>query len=573
MNPRIRRLDSLTIDKIAAGEVVDIPASCVKELVDNALDAGATEIVVEIQLGGRESIRITDNGCGMSQEELCLAIERHSTSKLQKIEDFDRITSLGFRGEALAAIVAVSHMTIRSAQTLGAAPLCQGAVLIAKGGKVESVKEAQVPVGTCVEVSSLFYNVPARRKFLKSPLRDTQEIVKTLTNIALAVPHVSFRLVADGKSLLFVEKDHDVEARIRALLKDPFQTDGLSVTKSCDGVDLRGLIVSPTHTRSTRSGQHVIVNGRHVYSLPISYAVRSGYGTTCESGRHPLFVLQLTLDPSSVDVNIHPQKREVRFSNEEWLKKYIQGAVQEVLFGYSDNIDTFLPIPYSSSSDERTGTEYEPFFRDDSTVHQEQFSLPIPERIERCLAVVGDCALFSDEPTAILVLDLRQAMRAIITNDLKSEKTSSEPLLLPITLNYAPDEANLLNSSLSHFDQLGFSIRPFGPQHFLVEALPSGIVDVDVHTLILEILREGIFALQRSRDLFCKRYAALYVAAMKGFSSPISPQIALDVYKQWKARGSPQFAPDGSTCVGHLTEGVLQELVSKGALLLQGTNI
>jgi DNA mismatch repair protein MutL len=567
MASQIQRLDSLTIDKIAAGEVVDIPASCVKELVDNALDAGATDIVVEVQLGGRELIRVTDNGCGMSKEDLSLSVERHSTSKLRTVEDFEHITSLGFRGEALAAIVAVSHMTIRSAQDNKSSSLCPGAVLVAKGGEIESISESQALPGTCVEVRSLFYNVPARRKFLKSPSRDTQEIVKTVTNIALAIPHVSFRLVADGKQLLSLEKEQNVESRIRTLLKEPFQTDSLQIVKSFDGVEIQGLIVSPTHTRSTRSGQHVLVNSRHVYSLPISCAVRSGFGTACENSRHPLFVLQLTLDPACVDVNIHPQKREVRFSDEEWIKRLVQEAVQEALFGYVGGVEISPPFAYSKPNVSAGEENYEPFFREDPNLHQEELSFTAPKKMKKCLAIVDDLALIDEADGNLLILDLKRAMRAVVAFDLKSEKISSEPLLLPISLNFSPDEAHLLRETLSNFEQIGITIRSFGPQNFLVEALPSGVFEIDMHKLVLEILHEEIFALKRSRDQFYKRYSALYVAAMKELSSPISSQIAFTVYEQWKARGAPPFSPDGSVCMGHLTKGVLQDLVSKGSFL------
>jgi len=560
MTSQIQRLDSLTIDKIAAGEVVDIPASCVKELVDNALDAGATEIVVEIQVGGRELIRVTDNGCGMSTEDLRLSIERHSTSKLRRVEDFEHITSLGFRGEALSAIVAVSHMTIRSAQ--GSTSLCPGAVLVAKGGEVESVTQTQALPGTCVEVSSLFYNVPARRKFLKSPSRDTQEIVKTLTNIALAVPYVSFRLVADGKQLLSLEKEENIESRIRTLLGKPFEADSLQVAKSFDGVDVRGLIISPSHTRSTRSGQHVLVNSRHVYSLPISYAVRSGYGTACEDGKHPLFVLQLTLDPASVDVNIHPQKREVRFSDEAWIKRIVQEAIQEALFGYVGGVE--ISQPYSKPQFSSKEQEYTPLFQEDESIQQEELSFSIPEKTRHCVAVVDDFALIDEGEENLLILDLKRAMRSVVAFDLKSEDVSSEPLLLPISFDCSPDEAHLLRASLPDFEKIGITIRSFGPQNFLIEAIPSGIFEVDMHKLILEILHGEIFALERSKDQFCKRYSALYVAAMKGLFSPISSQVAFTIYQQWQSRGAPHFAPDGSLCVGYLTKGALQEIVSKG---------
>jgi len=569
MTTRIRRLDSLTIDKIAAGEVVDIPASCVKELVDNALDAGASEILIEIQLGGRELIRVTDNGCGMSKEDVLTSIERHATSKLRHVDDFDHITSLGFRGEALAAIVAVSHMKIRSAEGDVHTSLFPATVLVAKGGDIESVTESQSVPGTCVEVTSLFYNVPARRKFLKSPAKDTQEIVKAVTKIALAVPHVSFCLVADGKQMLVVPKDEQLEDRIRTLFGDPFRADGLQVEKSLDGLHVRGLIVSPSHTRSTRSGQHVVVNGRHVYSLPISYAVRSGYGTTCENGRQPMFALHLEVDPASVDVNIHPQKREIRLSDEERIKKFIQNAVREALFGQIGEVEQFPPLPHSTPCIS-TEQEYKPYFREEKTTHQEELSFPSSAGAKRSLTIVGDLAIFHEgTDRKLLVLNLRQAMRSVVASDVVSDIVVKEPLLLPIPFDCSPDEAYLLNSNLEQFEQLGFTIRPFGPQNFLIEATPSNIIDIDAQKLILEMLHEGIFALKRSQEEFCKKYATLYVSSMKGIASPVSTDVAHTIYQQWTKRGAPKIAPDGSVCAGYLTEEILQELILK-SLSLKG---
>ena len=308
MSQRIHRLSSLTIDTIAAGEVVDVPSSCVKELVENSIDAGATDILVEVVLGGRELIRVSDDGCGMGRDDVIASIERHTTSKLTDISDLERLTSRGFRGEALASIVAVSRVTVTSAEE-GAGPLCPATALSAEGGLVVSVSESVRARGTTVEAASLFFNVPARRKFLKSPAKDTADIIKTVTSLALTAPQISFRLIVDGRLLFSVQGGGRLPDRAKALLKDPFLQDGIELSHTQEGISVEGLIVDPRSLRSNRSGQYLIVNGRSVTSWPISYAVRAAYGTACDERRHPLFVLNVTLDPASIDVNVHPQKK------------------------------------------------------------------------------------------------------------------------------------------------------------------------------------------------------------------------------------------------------------------------
>ena len=511
MPQRIRHLDSLTIDQIAAGEVIDVPASCVKELVENSLDAGATDIIVEVSLGGREFIRVTDNGCGMGKEDVITSIERHSTSKLEHIDDLERIMSRGFRGEALASIVAISHVTITSAEkndgeafaklaiaicevpakgrasistkpivvTMGeersklypsrheqsavasfakasGGQICPATTLVAAGGKISSVIETHAPQGTFIEVASLFFNVPARRKFLKSPAKDTQDIIKTVTCLALAAPGVAFRVIVDGRQVIGVaeELSEPLNSRIRALLKDPFQNDAFEVHHSRDGFSLTGLIADPRQARSTRSGQYLIVNGRTVTSLPISYAVKAAFGATCEEGKHPLFALHMSLDPSSIDVNVHPQKKEVRFADEEWVRMLTQEAVQRHYLGKKGFPHRAArACPYLRRAEPPSDMPDDPFAPWRGSEVEEAPSLPFvlpksscPSSAPLCLAVMGDVALIQPprKPTtpfpvhdgALLLLDLRQAMRAVVFQDLEdtSQPIRTELFLAPNSL-------------------------------------------------------------------------------------------------------------------------------------------
>lgn len=589
MSQRIHHLDSLTIDQIAAGEVIDVPASCVKELVENSLDAGATDILIEISLGGRERICVTDNGCGMGREDVIASIERYSTSKLRHIDDLERLYSKGFRGEALASIVAISHVTITSAEKSGEAQLCPATVLVAEGGQICSVVETKAPQGTTIEVASLFFNVPARRKFLKSPSKDSQDIIKTITCLALAAPHVSFRLIVDGREVISVtgESDQPLYSRIRSLLKEPFQADAFEVHHEKEGFSLCGLIADPRNARSTRSGQYLIVNGRSVSSLSISYAIKAAFGSTCDEGKHPLFALHLTLDPSVIDVNVHPQKKEVRFADEEWVRMLVQESVSEALFGkrgfssQSSLCSSFSsPISAPEPSDD-------PFSSWRYVEAEEPPSLPfIIEKPHEtvsspvCLAVIGDVALiqpakkrgasFPVPYDSLLLLDLKQTMRAVIFKELEnnSQPFLTELFLIPIPFDCSVQEASMITHDLPLLEKIGFVIRPIGPQTFLIEGAAKLFLDIDLPKFIIDISYEGILSAKEAvQEARSKRLATTYVATMKGLHSPISNEIALIILDRWAHHDFPPLSPDGLPCFSQMTSVSLKEWIAKGAVL------
>lgn len=578
MTSRIHRLDSCTIDKIAAGEVIDVPASCVKELIDNAIDAQATDILIEIRLGGRELIKVVDNGCGMTKEEVCLCIERHSTSKLQKIEDLEQISTHGFRGEALASIVAISHTTITSAKKEKDATLQPATTLRAEGGKIVSIHDTQAFPGTTVEVTSLFYNVPARRKFLKSPSKDTQDILKVVTALALASPHISFRLVVDGQQTFAVAEERLLLGRIRALFGEPFRQNAYEVFYSREGFTLSGLVAAPTHMRSSRSGQHLIVNGRPVHSLPISYAVKTAYGTTCEQGKHPLFALVLQLDPASIDVNVHPQKREVRFADEEWVRMLVQEAVSEALFGkkaFIENPTTISPHLASTNIERSSISLWRPFETSVQPTLAIPTELPSTPLSETQLAVIGDIVILQPQQTelggspiahdALVALDMKQAMRSVLFLELEQiqEAATTELLLTPVTIECSAQESALLHSKLHMLERLGFVIRQFGPQNFLVEGVPASSSDLDIKSFVFDLIHDE----EHSKTLggnTSRHLANMYVASMKSLRPPVSVQTAQVVVKRWADHNFPRLAPDGSSCFAQITASSLKDWIAKG---------
>lgn len=351
MPSKIRVLTDHTINKIAAGEVIENPSSVVKELVENALDAGATQICVEIQAGGRQLIRISDNGIGMSPDDALLCLERHATSKISEVEDIQEIATMGFRGEAIPSIASISKFTILTCPRKEAIFVISeetaerkessnemGTLVMVDGGKILSTAPAARSPGTTIEVKSLFFNVPVRRKFQKSPAYDAQEILKVMSTLALGYPSIQFELISDHRALLKTpaiqsnQSFHEVlKRRIEAILGKEYASQLSPLDFSMTPFEVKGFVGQPAHHKSNRTGQYLFINQRAVYSSLVSTAVREGFGTMLPTNRYPVFVLHLKLPGSLVDVNVHPQKKEVRIRQEQVLKESLMQAVQSSL--------------------------------------------------------------------------------------------------------------------------------------------------------------------------------------------------------------------------------------------------
>jgi len=324
---KIRLLDKDTINKIAAGEVIERPASVVKELIDNSIDAEATDIRIEVEKGGKNSILIRDNGCGMSRADALIAYKKHATSKLTRIEDLDTVSTMGFRGEALASITAVAKVEILTRPP----GEITGTKIVIHGGKVLESSDAGTAPGTSVHVKDLFYNTPARRKYLKSDRTELAHITDTVMQLALANPDTSFTLLNEGKPVIRNAGSNDLFNSIVNLLGPETARSMLPLKHKTEDFEIQGYISKPETTRSESDHLFLFVNNRPVASRAIVSAVRAGYYTKIPKGRYPVAVLSLVLDPGEVDVNVHPRKAEVRFSREKELEDAVTGAVGKVL--------------------------------------------------------------------------------------------------------------------------------------------------------------------------------------------------------------------------------------------------
>jgi len=324
---KIQVLPENLINQIAAGEVVERPASVVKELVENSLDAGAQRLIIEVNDGGDSYIRITDDGCGMGKEDALLAFERHATSKITSADDLFDIKTLGFRGEAIATIASVSYMSLQTKEK-GA---LEGTYIVCEGGKIEKVKQLGCPEGTQIEVRQLFYNTPARKKYLKNDATEYGHVLETVTGIALAYPEVAFKFMHDGKVVFDLPATEDQLMRIRALHGRSIADELIPVFYGHSEIELHGYIGKPMIARSNRKSQYFYVNRRQVTSHVLSYAVKQSYYSLLPKEKQPVFFLFMKINPHLVDVNVHPRKLEVRFTNEKEIFGILTKACQKAL--------------------------------------------------------------------------------------------------------------------------------------------------------------------------------------------------------------------------------------------------
>ena len=440
MGPKIVRLPETVINQIAAGEVVENPASIVKELIENSLDAGAERIAIRIQGGGQLFLEIEDDGCGMSPEDAVLSLERHATSKIRTAEDLTVLSTLGFRGEALAAISAVSHFEMKTSDGE------KGTAIRSSGGKIEEVSPCARNRGTTIAIRSLFFNVPARKKFQKSASACTAQIARIVETIALAHPRVSFSLHSHKEILLQTEPEEQ-KKRIESLLG--------SFPHEISTEAVHGFLSAPQEAKSHRRSQFLYINRRPVFSPLISRAVQAGYGTRLSENSYPPFVLFLEIDPKEVDFNVHPQKKEVRLSFESDLFRKVESTVAETFSPPSFSTPLSFEAPPSFSFEER------PFPPCPSL---QETPLPF-EFEERPLALLGRYLLLE----GLLLVDLAGAHARILLEEMKERTGESQALMWPLEIDVDDLEVG------EALQKIGIECRSIGPKRLAIDALPAAI--------------------------------------------------------------------------------------------------
>lgn len=534
MPSKIRVLDEHTINKIAAGEVIENPSSVVKELVENALDAEATDICVEIKGGGRQMIRITDNGCGMSADDAILCLERHATSKIKAVEDIHTLMTMGFRGEAVPSIAAISKFSILTRQRESAET--EGTMVIVEGGKILKCCPAARSVGTTMEVKSLFFNIPVRKKFQKSPVHDVNEILKTMTLLALGYPHIKFRLISDQETLLSAPPPNDespleqLKERVGSVLGGTYIEGCVPVDEKLEDYHLQGWIGLPHEHRQNRTGQYLFINHRGIQSPLVSFAVKDGYGTAIPTQRHPIYVLHLTMSGSLVDVNVHPQKREVRLRQEQLLREMVVETVRKGLQktgiessfhfqppAFQVNTDPVFEPPrvffsavnptiHFTREEERLIGASKPYvpYTPPLPVKKEAPELPLlftaPKKTSPKVIATLPCYLIlesipDDRPGAkdgLCLVDQRAAHARIIFEKLIQQHNGGElevqQLLIPHSIEFSPSEALCLKQHLALLEEQGIHLQEFGRSSFLLDGLPEVMGNIDPTAFLCEVL-------------------------------------------------------------------------------------
>ncbi len=508
-SPRVQILTEGLVNRIAAGEVVERPASVVKELVENSLDAGASFIEVEVRGGGREYIGVLDDGCGMSREDAELALQRHATSKLRSEDDLTRIASLGFRGEALPSVAAVSKLRLTTCSEDSSI----GTQVAVEGGVIKGVLEAGCPRGTFLQVEELFFNTPARLKFLKKPSTELARIGEALTLLALSHPGVGFTLKHEGRFLLEVSHS-ELPSRASALLGRELFSLLLPLEEASGELSLKGFIAPPSFHRPRRSQQYLFVNRRPVRDSTAGQALYEGYRGQLPQGRHPVYLIFLDLPPEGVDVNVHPAKREVRFREPDLIFRFLRGAVRRAL---EVPVSCFKGKPYALRADSgakggvlEAAPPYgrRPLAFDEGEPRQgpskpRAFSPSLPLRVPleglslggaRYLGQLWGSFLLFEGEEGLLVLDQHAAHERILYEKLEASLRKGElkrqGLLLSLTLDLTPGDALILEEHLGTLTRLGFEVEPFGGRSFLLRAVPALLSGEDPGELISWALEE-----------------------------------------------------------------------------------
>lgn len=542
---RIRILSDALASQVAAGEVVERPASVIRELVENSLDAGALHIEVHVQRGGAALIKIVDDGSGMDREDAMLCLERHATSKIRTKEDLAAIYTFGFRGEAIPSIASVSRFRLATKQ----ADSLSGTEVEVHGGKLIHVRDSGNANGTVIEVRNLFFNLPARRKFLRTEATEYSHVEQQFRLHAIANPRTAFTLTRDGELMFHLPATQDLLERIRGLAGADLAARLIEVPATERlGVRIQGFIGGPGLSRSTRQMQFTFLNGRPIESPSITYGLREGYHTTLMKGQHPVTFLFLDMDPHGFDVNVHPAKKEVRFHDGHGVREAVASAVSAALAasrtlpsGHPSTArhtpielpperptsplqlepettpapspaQTFLPIPATFSAPSRAFTQpatpapsaslppATPTLPTPVTPSPRPITPPEPATSSedfthyRILGVLHRLYVLLESPEGLVLMDQHAAHERVMFEQMRRamehDGVPTQRLLIPLTLQLPPRDSDILSRNLDSLSRLGIELEPFGPNTFKVETLPTFLKTDDPMDWLDQVIEE-----------------------------------------------------------------------------------
>ncbi len=567
---KIKILSEDLTNKIAAGEVVDRPASVVKELVENSIDAGSDLITVIIKGGGKSLIQVVDNGAGMTREDAILSVQRHTTSKIATYNDLHNIHTLGFRGEALASIASISRMELRS--TLHNKN--EGVLIKIEGGVVEDVSSVGDVRGTSIAVKNLFYNTPARRKFLKQDETEYRYILNIMNRFTLAYQDIEFSLYNNDQQIFNV-KPATLEKRIIEVLGNRYQEKIIEVNDVANFVQIRGFVGNQESAKKSRADQYLFLNGRYIQNRALNHAIISAYGTILPRGEFPMYAIFLEIDPRRIDVNVHPSKMEVKFSDERMVYSILRKAVKDALstnqvipsFHFketelpevkktllSKSFQTQIPLSVfergnlvqaidKDDADDATEAEVQP-------EQQPTAAIRTQTHLERAnVWQIHNKYIISEIKSGFIIIDQHAAHERILyekaLHSFERSHPSSQQLLFPIVVDLTADDYSYLMEILPFLEKLGFIIKGFSGNTVVVEGIPSDTKRANKENIIHEILEDYHKNKNNSldiRDNVAKSYACR--SAVK-FGARLSLEEMNSLIDQLFATQSPYFCPHG----------------------------
>ncbi len=549
-------LSEEVIGRIAAGEVVERPAAVVKELLENSLDAGSRSITIDVKDGGLALIRVIDDGEGMSREDAPRAFQRHATSKLRSDLDLWSIQTMGFRGEALPSIAAVAHVRLMTTTRVAEV----GTELEVVGGTIGKITEAPPVTGTRIEVAELFHNQPARKKFLKSTLTEFLHISRAVQQASLAWPSIHFRLTHNAEEIFNYPSATSDADRIAQIYRRTFLDQSLRIKASVPGAHVSGYIVDAVHAKSSRIPQELFVNRRPVRNAAVSHAIAEGYGSFLARGSQPRFVLFLDIDPDRLDVNVHPTKREVRFSDNESIHQLVRRAVREALSGGKT---PFIESPVRQTSD--SSVTISPMAKSESAIRQPtpEIQLPlvseaaepyvrVPSAEVTAMGQINRTFLIAQIGGDLSVIDQHTAHERVLFERLYRDWTTrgiqAQPLLIPDPVELSPFQAALLQRYQSDLEQLGMDIEPFGSSTVLIRAIPVGLGKIDPTTFLQDLLDDLMQWDNPSTSMEARVRSVLASLACHGAvraGRSMKPEEIKTLIEDWLTEGEITTCPHG----------------------------
>lgn len=567
--PLIHILPEHLRNVIAAGEVIERPASVVKELIENSIDAGARKIKIEVLYGGKKLIKVTDDGVGMDREDALLSIQRYATSKISTIEDLFRLQSLGFRGEALASIAAVSRLTIET----GTERTKPATFVEVTGGEIKSVRDAPPMKGTIITVRDLFFNTPARRKFLRQNSTELNHIIEIVIAEALADFSREYELFADDTEVLFLRPVYEPRERIAQVFGMETMEHMLEFENSFEDMKLQAFISKPPELRSKKTGQYIFINKRPVKDHIITKAIYDGLGNLISKDKHPLFVIYLSMPASKVDFNVHPAKREVRFSDGVAIYEFIRGTVEEEI-NRKISEHTGLRVGQRSTVEDSQAVQETRALKDlqmSSDFSTESTGLRLFEKAstyedKEPFIYFGEIFIAMPGPDGLLIMDKHAAHERVLYERFLNGTISTKRLLFPKQVRLQPVIYRIILKNREILKEMGFELEEFGPDTVIVRTVPEFYRDESLHAILEEIgstLKDSEEGMASREEIYEKKRAlAAALACHKSVRGrdPVNREEIEALYRELLKTSDPYHCPHGRPTIIKIT---IQELLRR----------